>query len=112
MAKLTNEYIQERIAGDEKVSEAYIDANGDVVIIAADGFGWDCGDMPPATIDHIPAGKGVKHFLLALDQLVAIDATEADATEADESDDPTYQADCEGDAKHEARIYEDAADDE
>lgn len=107
MAKLTNEYIQERIGNDEKVSEAYIDANGDVVIIAADGFGWDCGDMAPATIDHIPAGKGAKHFLLALDQLVAIDATEAD-----ESDDPTYQADCEGDAKHEARIYEDAADDE
>lgn len=107
MAKLTNEYIEARIAGNEKVEKAYIDANGDVVIIAAEGFGWDYGDMEPATIDHIPAGKGMKHFLLALDQLVAIDATEAD-----ESDDPTYQADCEGDAKHEARIYEDAADDE
>lgn len=71
MAKLTNEYIQQRIAGNHKVKEAFIDDNGDAVIVAADGYGWNCGEMSPAAVDIIPAGKGAKHFNLSLDQIAA-----------------------------------------
>jgi len=77
MAKLTNEYIQGRIAGNAKVKEARIDPNGDAVIIAADGYGWNCEDMSPATVDIIPASKGAKHFNLSLDRIEAIEAIEA-----------------------------------
>jgi hypothetical protein len=77
MAKLTNEYIQGRIAGNAAVKDAYLDEDGNAVIVAADGFGWDCGDMPPATADIIDASKGAKHFNLSLDlikQVAVIDA--------------------------------------
>jgi len=97
MAKLTDEYIQARIAGNDKVEKAYIDANGDAVIFAADGFGWDCGDMPLATIDLIPTAKGAKHFNLSLDLLRPIAA--AEVAEMTEEEMQKYQDDCEGDAK-------------
>lgn len=111
MAKLTNEYIQERIAGNWKVEKAFIDANGDAVIFAADGFGWNCGDMSPATVDIIDAGRGAKHFNLSLDLIVPI-APAAPVEELTEAEQAEYQADCEGDAEHERKTYEDAADDE
>jgi len=91
MAKLTDEYIQARIAGNDKVEKAYIDANGDAVIFAADGFGWDCGDMPLATIDLIPTAKGAKHFNLSLDLLRPIAA--AEVAEMTEEEMQKYQDD-------------------
>jgi hypothetical protein len=97
MAKLTDEYIQGRIAGNEKVQKAYIDENGYVAIFAADGFGWDCGDMPPAAVDLIPPGKGAKHFNLSLDLLRPLPA--AEAVEMTDEEMQEYQDDCEGDAK-------------
>ena len=100
MAKLTDEYIQARIVGNEKVKEAYIDANGDVVIFAADGFGWDCGDMSPATVDLVPPGRGAKYFNLSLDLLRPLPA--AEAVEMTDEEMQEYQADCEGDAKAQA----------
>jgi hypothetical protein len=115
MAKLTNEYIQARIAGNWKVEKAFIDANGDAVIFAADGFGWDCDDMPPATVDTIEAGKGAKHFNLSLDLIRSIaPAAPVEAAPVDELtevEQAEYQADCAGDAEHERKTYEDAADD-
>jgi hypothetical protein len=104
MAKLTDEYIQARIAGNEKVEKAYIDANGDVVILATAGFGWDCGDMPPATIDLIPTSKGAKHFNLSLDLLRPIAV--AEAVELTDEEMQEYQDDCEGEAKAEAMSEE------
>lgn len=97
MAKLTDEYIQTRIAGNEKVEEAYIDANGDAVIFAADGFGWTCYDMSPATVDIIDGEKGTKHFNLSLDLLRPLSA--ADVVEITDEEMQEYQDDCEGDAK-------------
>jgi len=91
MAKLTDEYIQARIAGNEKVEKAYIDANSDAVIFAADGFGWDCGDMSPATVDIIDADKGRKYFNLSLDLMRPLPAAEivelSDKEMQDENDD-------------------------
>lgn len=77
MAKLTNEYIQGRVALERSVKDAYLDEDGNAVIVAADGYGWDCGDMPPATVDTIPASKGAKHFNLSLDRIKPIAAVEA-----------------------------------
>lgn len=77
MAKLTNEYIQGRVALERSVKDAYLDEDGNAVIVAADGYGWDCGDMAPATVDTIPASKGAKHFNLSLDRIKPIAAVEA-----------------------------------
>lgn len=77
MAKLTNEYIQGRVALERSVKDAYLDEDGNAVIMAADGYGWDCGDMPPATVDTIPASKGAKYFNLSLDRIKPIAAVEA-----------------------------------
>lgn len=91
MAKLTNEYIQGRIAGNAAVKDAYLDADGNAVIVAADGYGWDCGDMPPATADIIDASKGAKHFNLSLDrikQVAAIDAAPVTETIEEPADWP------------------------
>ena len=108
MAKLTNEYIQGRIAGNAAVKDAYLDADGNAVIVAADGFGWDCGDMPPATADIIDASKGAKHFNLSLDRIkpiAVIDAAPVEEPAEDEFDD----ADGDYDAPEETE--EDAEDD-
>jgi len=91
MAKLTNEYIQGRIAGNAAVKDAYLDEDGNAVIVAADGFGWDCGEMPPATADIIPASKGAKHFNLSLErikQVAAIDAAPVTETIEEPADWP------------------------
>lgn len=77
MAKLTNEYIQSRIVGNSAVKDAYLDEDGNAVIVAADGYGWDCGDMSPATADIIPASKGAKHFNLSLDRITQVAVVEA-----------------------------------
>ena len=77
MAKLTNEYIQGRVALERSVKDAYLDEDGNAVIIAADGYGWDCCDMSPATVDTIPAGKGAKHFNLSLDRITQVAVVEA-----------------------------------
>lgn len=108
MAKLTNEYIQSRIVGNSAVKDAYLDDDGNAVIVAADGFGWDCGDMSPATVDIIPAGKGAKHFNLSLDrikQVAVIEAAPVEEPAEDEFDD----ADGDYDAPEETE--EDAEDD-
>lgn len=108
MAKLTNEYIQVRIAGNAAVKDAYLDEDGNAVIVAADGYGWDCGDMPPATADIIPASKGAKHFNLSLDritQVAVIEAAPVEKPAEDEFDD----ADGDYDAPEETE--EDAEDD-
>ena len=112
MAKLTNEYIAARIAGNAKVERAYIDQNGDAVIVAAAGFGWDCGDMPPATIDTIPASKGAKHFNLSLDQLTAIEGAPAPVAAeevSEEAEDEFDTADGDYDAAEETEVEDDNA---
>lgn len=81
MAKLTNEYIQGRVALERSVKDAYLDEDGNAVIVAADGYGWDCGDMAPATVDTIPASKGAKHFNLSLDRIKPIAVVEAEPVE-------------------------------
>ena len=77
MAKLTNEYIQGRVALERAVKDAYLDEDGNAVIVAADGYGWDCGDMAPATVDTIPASKGAKYFNLSLDRIQTIAVIDA-----------------------------------